>query len=184
MGGTGLNRDLSVGIKLKKIVRACVRVGCRICTHFSRCPVRPGVLDPLELELKLVVSCSLWVLRTEFRSFVRAVSSQTCQVTALVLQNANWKSTYLFIFETGFHQIVQAGFEPGTLLPQPFRAPTHALGNSMVCTGLRIIGLSTYCFWHMGNALASYWCVIRQSQNLTSKRSYCLPGNSESGQKP
>jgi hypothetical protein len=30
------------------------------------------VLDPLQLELQPVVSCLMWVLRTELRSFARA----------------------------------------------------------------------------------------------------------------
>lgn len=39
------------------------------CVH----PHRPGVSDPLELELFAVVSCLIWVLGPRVWSFARAV---------------------------------------------------------------------------------------------------------------
>lgn len=41
----------------------------RVC----RCPQRPKALDPLKLDLGLVVSCLTWVLGTKPRSSLRAV---------------------------------------------------------------------------------------------------------------
>jgi hypothetical protein len=47
--------------------------GGGICAHEGGCLRRSEVLDLLELELQRVVSCLLWLLRTELQSSARAV---------------------------------------------------------------------------------------------------------------
>ena len=47
-----------------------------MCAHgfVSAVPTEARGMDPLELELQVVVSCQTWVLGTEIESFARAVS--------------------------------------------------------------------------------------------------------------
>lgn len=75
---TCLQNTYTHKIKISKIKKIYfIIMGLCVCT-WIQVSWRPKALDPLELEIQMVISHPLWVLRTKFKSSARAVPTLKC----------------------------------------------------------------------------------------------------------